>query len=339
MGLVYCKRSWMGLLMSTSVVFAVFPVQVWAWAQHHAITSAALGPLTELNGQTVTYTDWGLLMKDLGYLDNEDPVKFNEQMEISKKYVFAPQLGEQVGQAVSVRDVLSKYSDEPDWGMDQELFGEDEYPEIWNDAYSMMGGREGLPSQAFRHMYWQKISILHPLVTFKLPLRDELASMGEAPLRAARFIELSRSARQAGQPYWAIRFLADALHYLEDCSQPYHTTQVPTKTFLFMPLFLKNGHGFDHYIAQMTHIVSYYHYAFEDYVSDLLVEQLRETEMRLETSFCRIWLLFPRGLMRFLIQAETSMPRFGLWPSGQRSKPPLRVERARLFFRRSRMIW
>ena len=237
-------------------------------AEAHAITSAALKPLTELSGQSVDYTEFNALVRDLGY---SDPEKFNEQMLISKKYLFPPKLGEEPGKSVAVLDVLSKYSDEPDWGMDQELFGEDEYPEIWQDAYSMMGGKLGVPSQAFRHMFWQGFNLAHPLRTFKLPLGEILHSMGEAPERAARFIELSHLARRAGHPYWAVRFVADALHYLEDCSQPYHTAQTPTKRFMGFPLFHKNGHGFDRYVEQVTHVIAYYHYSFEMFVSKLMV--------------------------------------------------------------------
>jgi hypothetical protein len=68
-----------------------------------------------------------------------------------------------------------------------------------------------------------------------------------------------------------VRFVADALHYLEDCSQPYHTSQTPTKAFLTIPLRSKKGHGFTQYVEQMTHVVAYYHFSFEDFVSKLMV--------------------------------------------------------------------
>jgi hypothetical protein len=91
--------------------------------------------------------------------------------------------------------------------------------------------------------------------------------MGLAPERAALFIELSRQARAAGRGYWSARFLANALHYLEDVAQPFHASQTPTKRFLFMPLFDRDhGAGTDHYVLQVQNIIAYYHYAFENFV-------------------------------------------------------------------------
>jgi hypothetical protein len=258
------------VLCSSLVLTAwMIPVRSWAWADHYLVTAAAIAPLKESTQKTVRYTEFNTLLKDLGYTSALD---FNEQLQIHKEYLFTPKLGEKDGQEFSVHDVLTKYSDEPDWGMDKELFNDDEYPELWKSEYSMMGGKEGTPSQAFRHMYWQKLNILHMLKTFKLPLSKLFQSMGEAPDRARIFVELSRLAKAKGHDYWSVRFLANALHYLEDCSQPFHTTQVPTKEYLFMPIFNKDGDGFKQYVTQMTNIIVYYHYGFEDDVSQLMAQ-------------------------------------------------------------------
>ena len=271
------------LAVVLSVLAALLaPTRAWSWAEHHAITRAALSPVTELAGKTAVYTDFGSFLKDLGYSNVET---FNQQLQINKKFRFDPLLGEVAGQPVSLIDILSKYSDEPDWKMDQELFDDDEYPELWQDAYTMMGGRVGLASQAFRHMYWQKWDLLHPLKTFKLPLGQLGKAMGVAPDRAQLFVQLSRTAHDKGHDYWAARFLADALHYLEDCSQPYHATQVPTKLFLTMPLFNKEGDGFTGYVTQLTNIISYYHFSFEDYVSQLLVGAMSGDHNEIGTEF------------------------------------------------------
>ena len=250
--------------VSLGLALLALPQSAWAWADHHLVTTAAIAPLTGLSGKTVHYTEFLSLLKDLGYSSVQD---FNTELEIHKEYLFTPQLGETVGKELAVRDVLAKYSDEPDWGMDKELFGDDQYPQSWRSEYSMMGGKAGTPSQAPRHMYWQKLNFLHLLKTFKLPLGKIFASMGSAPERARIFLDLSHKAHAKGHEYWAVRFLACALHYLEDVSQPFHTTQMPTKEFLLMPLFDHDGDGTKEYIRQLTNIVSYYHFAFEDYVS------------------------------------------------------------------------
>ena len=254
------------LLTSAAIALAA-PSLAWAWADHHLVTTAAIAPLTALSTKTVRYTEFSAMLKDLGY---SSVVDFNTQMENHKEYLFTPQLGEVAGKDFAVGDVLAKYSDEPDWGMDKDLFGDDQYPQNWKPEYSMMGGKTGTPSQAPRHMYWQKLNFWHILKTFKLPLNKTFDSMGIAPDRAAMFLDLSRKARAKGHDYWSVRFLAYALHYLEDVSQPFHTTQVPTKEFLLMPIFDKSGDGMKEYVSQITNIVAYYHYCFEDYVSQLM---------------------------------------------------------------------
>lgn len=254
------------ILVPTLLLLAV-PSLAWAWADHHLVTTAAIAPLTALSGKTVRYTEFAVMLKDLGYSSAAD---FNTQLQIHKEYLFTPQLGEVAGKDYSLGAVLAKYSDEPDWGMDKDLFGDDQYPQNWKDEYSMMGGKIGTPSQAPRHMYWQKLNLFHILKTFKLPLSKTFESMGIAPDRAQTFLDLSRKAHTKGYDYWSVRFLACALHYLEDVSQPFHTTQVPTKEFLLMPIFDKNGDGIKKYVTQVTNIIAYYHYCFEDYVSQLM---------------------------------------------------------------------
>ncbi len=258
-------------LLILPLLVGAFSSPALAWSDHYTITTGALRPVTSLVGKTAPYTSFQSLVHALGYANRID---FNTHMQISKHYVFAPKLGEKPGQQISVLAILSKYSDEPDWGMDQELFGPHEYPQLWDPAYSMMGGKLGVPSQAFRHMYWQAFDIWHPFETFKLPLNKEFKSMGQAPERAALFVQLSREAHAKGQPYWSVRFLADALHYLQDCAQPYHTVQVPTIKFLYFPFFSKYGHGLHHFVEQMTNIIVYYHFSFEDFVAKVMVNAL-----------------------------------------------------------------
>jgi hypothetical protein len=110
----------------------------------------------------------------------------------------------------------------------------------------------------------------HPLVSFKLPISKLFSSMGVAPDRAARFIRLARECSKVGQDYWALRFLANALHYIEDVSSPFHSTQTPTKKFVAMPFFEKHGAGPRKFVHQVRQIISYYHFAFEDYIGRVL---------------------------------------------------------------------
>jgi hypothetical protein len=241
------------------------PYAALAWDGHEAITRLALRDLAALKGRTVPVTSFQDFLRAV-HVGNA--LAFNEELRIRKDYGFAFKQGEAAGKSVPLLDVLSFYSDEPDWGMDQELFGNDQYPELWKFELLFMGGKRGLSSQSFRHMYWRTFDPFHPLTTFKLP--KVIPSMGEAPARAALFIDWSRRAKSQGHAYWAARFLANSLHYLQDCAQPYHATQVPDKSILLWPFTSSQGEGFHHYVAQVTQIISYHHLAFEDYVSSIL---------------------------------------------------------------------
>jgi hypothetical protein len=235
-----------------------------AWSEHHLITRAILADSPAVHGRDLAVTSFDSLMHDLGY---PDAATFVARMQLHKRFRFEFRLGEKPGDRVAAVDVLSKYSDEPDWDMDKELFAPDQYPDLWRPEYAFMGGRQGTPSQAFRHMYWP-FSLRHPIATFKLP--KVLGSMGTAPDRADAFLILSRRARQHGHLYWSARFLADALHYLEDVSQPFHAAQTPSKIFLKMPLTEPQGAKTHDFVKQVTNVVAYYHFAFENYVAHVM---------------------------------------------------------------------
>ena len=237
--------------------------QSWAWDQHHLVTRASVLDLPDIRSYAVRYTSLDSLLKDIGFQSIRE---FNESIQTRKEYSFPAKLGETEGAAVPVLEVLAGYSDEPDWGMDKEIFGQ--YPEIWKEEYSRMGGKEGTPSQAFRHMYWPEFAWRMPVRTFKVPLGRLFSPMGLAPARAAIFMDLSRKVRRAGHPYWSVRFVANALHYLEDAANPFHASQTPTKRFAFMPIFDRDkGQGVKNYLLQVQNIIAYYHYAFEKYIS------------------------------------------------------------------------
>ena len=258
-----------------------------AWSSHHYITRAILKDLPELQYDvTVTALDPAML----GFHSVRE---LNESIQIIREYDFPfvrparfgdpeGERTEKPGDKMNAVDVLAKYSDEPDWGMDLEVF--DEYPKLWNDAYKNMGGRKDTPSQAFRHMYWPAFDALHPFNTFKISTHLTLKPMGQAPDRAKIFLDFARTAKEKGNAYWNLRFIANALHYLEDCSEPFHTTQIPNKrdfmewpdqsdnpkaVFARSKLLLIVKKPLD-YPLQVTHIVSYYHFSFEDYIAKLM---------------------------------------------------------------------
>lgn len=259
--------------MVVALAFVMAPGLAFGWSEHHRVTRQALGTLPGIEGRTVVVTPFQAvidhapaLLAELGY----DPAQgFNETIRIRKDFKYGWQAGEREGEPIAAIDVLATYSDEPDWKMDTELFDEDQYPELWKDEYAMMGGRKGTPSQAFRHMYWTGIRLAHPLSSLHLPPSTIFRSMGEAHERAKVFVTLSRAAAKIpGLEYWSMRFLSNALHYLEDVAQPFHASQIPSPKFLSMPFFdRERGSGGKDLVKQVTHIVSYYHFAYEGYVA------------------------------------------------------------------------
>jgi hypothetical protein len=249
-----------------------------AWAEHHLLTAAALKNMGAVQAlPPITVTSFDEMIAKMGFgEDNQARLRFNETILIRKEYPFAFKAGETLGQKLSALQILSTYSDEPDWLMDQELFGDDEYGNsLWRPEYADMGGKVGVPSQAFRHMYWGSWTLARPLVSLKLMIGQHhiphfFGARGQAPDRALIFLSLSRKARSLGYEYWSLRFLACALHYIEDVSQPFHSTQVPTTKFLDLEgvkVMRKSKNG---YVAAATNIIAYYHYSFEFYVAQIM---------------------------------------------------------------------
>jgi len=146
--------------------------------------------------------------------------------------------------------------------MDCDLFGQ--YPHLWKPDYVYMGGHlKGLPSQAFRHMYW-------PAGYFKAPAAPKdgpvfaQEPLGTAPERARLFYELSGQAFAAGHSYWGARLLAWSLHYVQDLTMPYHSEQLPSRELIHR----RNDGSID--LTATTNLVAYYHLAFEGFASRLL---------------------------------------------------------------------
>ncbi|HEX4924546.1 MAG TPA: hypothetical protein VFV50_10685 [Bdellovibrionales bacterium] len=245
----------------------LFPNDVHAWAEHHILTRRALSRVPELKGLTVKVEPFSACLETLGV---RSEAGFNDKLRIHRDFRFELKAGERMGREIPVAELLAVYSDEPDWKMDTHLFDEGQFPEIWDPAFKMMGGKTGTPSQAFRHMYWKPFDLSQPVATFRLPLSRLFRPMGEAPVRAMLFVSMARQLGQAGHLYWAVRFYANALHYVGDVSSPFHSTQTPTKQFVAMPFTSEHGRWFKAYVKQVTNIVSYYHFAFEDYIGALM---------------------------------------------------------------------
>lgn len=127
------------------------------------------------------------------------------------------------GQTVSALAVLASASDEPDYGTDIHLF--DDNIKEFNYQYHFGNQPFGNPhftfsSQAPFHMgFYHEANIVYKVAEYLKKTYPEY--------RIKMNLELAQMAFQTGHPYWGLRFLGWALHYIQDLTQPYHNTPLP----------------------------------------------------------------------------------------------------------------
>ncbi|MGE5707699.1 MAG: DUF1667 domain-containing protein, partial [Bacteroidota bacterium] len=172
------------LPLLTFLLLLAFSAPAQAWARHDLITRYGLAGEKWLDRyQNISVT----------------PYESEDKSPYSPEWV-GPFVAQKLGDKTSAREILIRYSDEPDWKMD-EVQG-------LSPFQSLMGGGQG-----FRHQRY-----------FFGPVR-----LGDAPNRAVHFYELSKQAFAKGDSYWGFRFFARTLHYLEDMAEPLHTQPATMK--------------------------------------------------------------------------------------------------------------
>jgi hypothetical protein len=147
------------------------------------------------------------------------------------------------GQLVAPIDVFTTATDEPDYGLDIGL---------WEDSGTRFGrafqfGKQpfGNPklefsSQAPFHMgFFHEPSVIYWAASYLSRTLPEY--------RVHLFSTLSQFAFRTGHPYWGYRFAGWGAHYIQDLTQPYHSTVLPGENpvkMLFYGLLDKIGiHG------------------------------------------------------------------------------------------------
>jgi hypothetical protein len=120
------------------------------------------------------------------------------------------------GETMPAGEVLATFSDEPDWGMDQNLYPIIEY----GYGPAPFGAETGKSSQAPFHM-----AFLHESTIVTAMVPDLRRSFMEQRIRV--FLALARAAFDHRVRYWGWRFTAWAMHYLQDLTQPYHARPFP----------------------------------------------------------------------------------------------------------------
>ena len=127
------------------------------------------------------------------------------------------------GEAVAPLAVLASASDEPDYGMDLNLW--EDSPSDWGPGYGFGKIPFGNPNldfstQAPFHMgYYHEAPVIYMAAGF--------LKRTYPMLRIHQYAGLSELAFRTGHPYWGWRFAGLALHYLQDLTQPYHASLAP----------------------------------------------------------------------------------------------------------------
>lgn len=165
------------------------------------------------------------------------------------------------GETIEAKEIVCTYADEPDWGMDQDLFPVAEY----GYGSPPFGPPTGKSSQAAFHM-----AFLHGPRVLKL-LVPHLGTSFMAE-RVEVFLALSKLAFETGLTYWGWRFAAWAMHYLQDLTQPYHATPFPPSMWrTFIQIVRQRGHG--HISRRIGTLLKNHHLVFEATVHLLLNDE------------------------------------------------------------------
>lgn len=171
------------------------------------------------------------------------------------------------GERVAPLAVLASATDEPDYGMDLNLW--EDSPSEWGPAYGFGKIPFGNPNldfstQAPFHMgYHHESPVLYLAAGFlqrTYPL-----------LRVHQYASLSELAFRSGHPYWGWRFAGLALHYLQDLTQPYHASLAPGfSTARLIGINLLSVLGMPGAKNGMVILLSNRHFVLERYESQMI---------------------------------------------------------------------
>jgi hypothetical protein len=169
------------------------------------------------------------------------------------------------GESVRPLDVLVTASDEPDRGLDVNLFTDNAAGRDYGFGRQPYGNPNlGYGSQAPFHMgFYHEPWLVYRLGPF---MRQSYAEM-----RVHQYKTLARLAFASGHPYWGWRFTGLGLHYLADLAQPYHSVALPGVSLSrMMRLELLNACGRGEAKRQAVQLVSNRHLALERFERCLL---------------------------------------------------------------------
>lgn len=171
------------------------------------------------------------------------------------------------GQKLSPLAIISTASDEPDYGLDVGVWEDNPtwFGKIYGWGKQPFGNSNvGYSSQAPFHMgFYYESPLLYAAAPFLKRCYPEH--------RIHFYLTLSQYAFKTGHDYWGYRFLGWALHYIQDLTQPYHSTVAPgMSTAKLIGINTLDLLGF-HALKQNTiQLLTNRHFALENYEYNLL---------------------------------------------------------------------
>ncbi|CAM8652353.1 hypothetical protein MCEMSEM22_01644 [Comamonadaceae bacterium] len=172
------------------------------------------------------------------------------------------------GDTVAALAVVASAADEPDYGLDINLF--EDSPSEWGKMYGFGTLPFGNPllvygSQAPFHMgFMHENKVLYTAAPFIKRTFPQL--------RVYQYSTLASLAFRTGHPYWGWRFAGLALHYLQDLTQPYHASLSPgDSTLKLLAVNAMAMAGLSGMKNNMVTLLSNRHLALEKYQAEVLL--------------------------------------------------------------------
>ncbi|MCF8178798.1 MAG: hypothetical protein K9J74_09850 [Sulfuritalea sp.] len=176
------------------------------------------------------------------------------------------------GQSVAALAVLASATDEPDYGLDINLWSDS--PSEWGKTYGFGALPFGNPAlyfstQAPFHMgFYHEDRVIYmaaPFLKKTFPL-----------MRVHQYSALAALAFRTGHAYWGWRFTGLALHYVQDLTQPYHASVSPGNSSLkLIGINMLAMAGFPRLKNEMIVLLSNRHLALEKYQNQLIYNATR----------------------------------------------------------------
>ncbi len=214
----------LSITASSALLIGALAFPAHAWSDHRLLTREILGDTPWLSNPQFRQIE-------------VTPYSYTEADRSAYAPEFQPiYIDRLVGEKTTAREILLRYVDEPNWGMDEGL--------DLSPFQDLAGGSKGYRHQRYHYL-------------------KGVVQVGIAHERAETFYQLAKLAFAKGDAYWGFRFLARSLHYLEDLGQPLHTRPFRLRQIL--------GVGFS--LPKLKILAGNYHHYYEAWVSNRLSKQ------------------------------------------------------------------